>query len=85
MMRLNIWTSNKKYVEMHNANADAYGFTTTMNEYADLVSGGVALSGSVLTSDLLIYRIQPSFPGCSTGILWSLRRRQGKCLFPMSP
>lgn len=38
MMRLNIWTANWKYVEMHNANADAYGFTTGMNEYADLDS-----------------------------------------------
>ena len=37
--RMNIWAMNKKYVEMHNANADLYGFTTGMNEYADLVSG----------------------------------------------
>lgn len=39
MQRLAIWTSNKKYVELHNANADVYGFTLAMNEYADLVSG----------------------------------------------
>lgn len=39
LMRLNIWTTHKKYVELHNANADLYGFTTAMNEYADLVSG----------------------------------------------
>lgn len=34
--RMNIWAMNKKYVELHNANADLYGFTTGMNEYADL-------------------------------------------------
>ena len=39
MHRLDIWTANKKYVELHNANADMHGFTLGMNEYADLVSG----------------------------------------------
>lgn len=38
IQRMTIWTSNRKYVEQHNANADLYGFTTGMNEYADLVS-----------------------------------------------
>ena len=33
-----IWTTHRIYVEMHNKNADLYGFTTGMNEYADLVS-----------------------------------------------
>lgn len=39
LMRQNIWSMNRKYVEEHNNNADMYGFTTAMNEYADLVSG----------------------------------------------
>ena len=33
-----IWESNKKFVENHNANADKFGFTVAMNEFADLVS-----------------------------------------------
>ena len=40
---MNIWSMNKKYVELHNANADLYGFTTGMNEFADLVSGVLTL------------------------------------------
>ncbi len=35
--RRGIWEMHRKYVEEHNLNADVYGFTTGMNEYADLV------------------------------------------------
>ena len=38
LSRLTIWTTHRKFVEEHNANADLWGFTTGMNEYADLVS-----------------------------------------------
>ena len=33
-----IWESNRLYVENHNANADKYGYTLKMNEFADIVS-----------------------------------------------
>jgi len=36
--RRGIWEMHRSYVEEHNRNADVYGFTTGMNEYADLVS-----------------------------------------------
>ena len=39
MKRLDIWISNKKHVELHNAKADEHGFTLAMNKFADLVSG----------------------------------------------
>lgn len=32
------WESNRLRVENHNANADKYGYTLTMNEFADMVS-----------------------------------------------
>ena len=32
-----IWTSNRVYVETHNANAHIHGFTLAMNKFADLV------------------------------------------------
>lgn len=32
------WESNKLRVENHNANADKYGYTLTMNQFADMVS-----------------------------------------------
>ena len=38
LQRQIIWESNKKFVENHNANADKFGFTVAMNEFADLVS-----------------------------------------------
>ena len=40
MKRLDIWISNKKHVELHNARADEHGFTLAMNKFADLVSEG---------------------------------------------
>ena len=33
-----IWESNKVFVDNHNMNADKFGFTVEMNEFADLVS-----------------------------------------------
>ena len=33
-----IWESNQQFVLEHNANADKFGFTVEMNEFADLVS-----------------------------------------------
>ncbi len=39
LARLNIWSANRVYVQQHNANADMYGYTVAMNEFADMVSG----------------------------------------------
>ena len=36
--RINIWTSNKAFVEEHNKHSDKFGFTVGMNAFADLVS-----------------------------------------------
>ena len=32
-----VWLSNKKYVENHNANSDAFGYTLELNKFADMV------------------------------------------------
>lgn len=32
-----IWASNRKYIEEHNANAEAFGYTLAMNHFGDLV------------------------------------------------
>ena len=32
-----VWLSNKKYIELHNANADTFGFTLAMNHLGDMV------------------------------------------------
>ena len=40
--RRGIWEMHWSYVEEHNRNADVYGYTTAMNEYADLVRKGRA-------------------------------------------
>ena len=37
-LRHNIWTTNKKYIEEHNENADKFGYKLKLNEYADLTS-----------------------------------------------
>lgn len=36
--RYEIWEANRKLVELHNRNADRYGFTMEMNMFGDLVS-----------------------------------------------
>ena len=36
LQRHTIWESNKVYVENHNANASMWGYTLSMNEYADM-------------------------------------------------
>ena len=33
-----VWLSNKKYIEMHNANAHVFGFDLAMNHFGDMVS-----------------------------------------------
>lgn len=33
-----VWVSNKKYIEVHNLNSHVFGFTLSMNHFADLVS-----------------------------------------------
>ena len=33
-----IWEANKNYVDNHNQNAEVFGFTLAMNEFADMVS-----------------------------------------------
>ena len=33
-----VWLSNKKYIDLHNANAQIFGFTLAMNQFGDLVS-----------------------------------------------
>ena len=38
-----IWTSNRKYIEEHNANADAFGYTLAMNHFGDLVRYDIKL------------------------------------------
>ena len=32
-----VWLSNKKYIELHNANSHVFGFTLAMNHFGDLV------------------------------------------------
>ena len=32
-----IWSSNKKYIEEHNARSDLFGYTLAMNSLGDLV------------------------------------------------
>lgn len=33
-----VWLSNKKYIELHNANSHIFGYTLAMNRYGDMVS-----------------------------------------------
>lgn len=33
-----VWCANKQFIEIHNANADFFGYTLAMNHHADLVS-----------------------------------------------
>lgn len=33
-----VWLSNKKFIELHNANSHVFGFTLAMNHFGDLVS-----------------------------------------------
>ena len=32
-----VWLSNKMYIEEHNSNADAFGYTLAMNHFGDMV------------------------------------------------
>ena len=32
-----IWLSNRKYIEGHNANADVFGYSLSMNRFGDMV------------------------------------------------
>ena len=41
------WVSNKKYIDMHNANADVFGFTLAMNHFGDLVKKLLYISTSL--------------------------------------
>ena len=41
--RHTVWEANKKYVEVHNENADKHGFTLAMNEFSDQESHEFAL------------------------------------------
>lgn len=34
--RRTVWKANQKYVEEHNSNADTWGFTVSLNEFADM-------------------------------------------------
>lgn len=34
-----VWLSNKKFIELHNANSHIFGFDLAMNHFGDLVSG----------------------------------------------
>ena len=38
LTRYNIWAGNQKAIEVHNANADKFGFTLGMNKFGDLES-----------------------------------------------
>ena len=33
-----VWLSNKKFIELHNANSHIFGFELAMNHFGDLVS-----------------------------------------------
>lgn len=33
-----VWLSNKKYIELHNANSHMFGFTLAMNHFGDMVN-----------------------------------------------
>ena len=33
-----VWLSNKKFIELHNANSHIFGYTLVMNHFGDLVS-----------------------------------------------
>lgn len=33
-----VWLSNKKYIDLHNANSHIFGFTLAMNHFGDMVS-----------------------------------------------
>ena len=52
LTRYKIWEGNQKEIEIHNANADKFGFTLAMNEFGDLESHEFALIYNG-------YRIQP--------------------------
>ncbi len=41
--RLTIWAANRKFVEQHNSQADYWGYTTEMNEFADMVSAHIIM------------------------------------------
>ena len=32
-----VWLSNKKFIELHNANSHVFGYTLAMNHFGDLV------------------------------------------------
>ena len=50
LLRHIIWESNQQFVLEHNANADKFGYTVEMNEFADLVS--------------LFYKLQLHYSDC---------------------
>lgn len=37
-----VWLSNKKFIELHNANSHIFGYHLAMNHFGDLVSLGLA-------------------------------------------
>ena len=38
LARYTTWVANKAYIEEHNKNAEAHGYTLKMNEFGDMVS-----------------------------------------------
>ena len=85
--RHTVWQSNKKYMEVHNENADKHGFTLGMNEFADLethefaeVYNGYLMSERNVTSEFTVTGLEvPSQvdwrqQGYVTGI-----KNQGQC------
>ena len=46
-----VWEANRNYVQNHNEHADVFGFTLTMNEFADMVNLLIhIITGVVITN-----------------------------------
>ena len=42
-----VWLSNKKYIELHNANSHLFGFNLAMNHFGDMVRRGTFRSSYI--------------------------------------
>ena len=45
-----VWEANRNYVQNHNEHADVFGFTLTMNEFADMVNLMIRITGVVIAN-----------------------------------
>lgn len=50
-----VWLSNKKYIELHNANADVFGFTLAMNHLGDMVYIAMCMHANVHTPGPILF------------------------------